>query len=153
MAVHMTLFTLVFALASTLAPQSVPSELATLVAKARLDGAVTAWCGAEFRSGHPGAFAVAIAAPDRGGRYVALDSDGRVTQLASFTGRADLSCYSRADAEKLDATIRRSETIHGHLAPRWNATVVCGFTEDTAAACWQYSPADRAFVKVGQWVT
>ncbi len=152
-AMHMMLFALGLAIASLSAPQEVPSELAALVAKARLSGSVTAWCRAEFRSGHPGAFAVAIATPDRDGRYIALDSNGRVTRLASFAGSADLSCYSRADAEKLDATIRQSETIHGHIAPRWNTTVVCGFTGDTAAACWQYSPADRAFVKVGQWIT
>ena len=152
-AMPMTLLAVGLALASLSAAQQVPPELDALVAKTRQGGRVSAWCRAEFRSGHPGAFAVAIAALDREGRYVALDSDGRVTQLASFKGSAGLSCYSRAEAETLDATIRQSETIHGHIAPRWNTTVVCGFTEDTAAACWQYSPADRVFVKVGQWVT
>jgi hypothetical protein len=37
--------------------------------------------------------------------------------------------------------------------PRFNTTVVCGFLEDTVAECWQYSPDDRAFVKVGGWTT
>jgi hypothetical protein len=49
--------------------------------------------------------------------------------------------------------MRRSDTIHGHLAPRWNTTIVCGFVDDTNAVCWQYSPADRALVKIGEWVT
>ncbi|NOT25160.1 MAG: hypothetical protein HOP16_03560 [Acidobacteria bacterium] len=84
---------------------------------------------------------------------MALDADGRVTALGSFTLVADLSCYSRAEAEKLGASIRQSDTIQGQITPRWATTVVCGFLDDTAAACWQYSPADGTFVKVGQWVT
>ena len=73
--------------------------------------------------------------------------------LASFTGSAALSCYSRAVAEKLDVTIGRSEAIHGHITPRWRTTVVCAFVDNTTSVCWQYSPADRVFVKVGEWVT
>ncbi len=134
-------------------PQDVPSELARLVAKARLDGPVAAWCRAEFRPGHSGAFAVAVTSPKGGGTYVALDADGRTMVLGSFTSTADLSCYSRSRAEELDVAIRQSETIHGHITPRWKTTVVCGFAEDTAAACWQYSPDERAFVKVGEWIT
>ena len=138
--------------ASIAAAQDMPSELAALTAKARLSQPV-AWCRAEFRSGHAGAFAVAVTSADGGGRYVALDSDGKVWALGSFKRNADLSCYSRAQAEKLDASIKQSKTIHGYIAPRSNSTVVCGFIDDTDATCWQYSPADRTFVKVGQWIT
>jgi hypothetical protein len=130
-----------------------PSELAALVAKARLNGRVTAWCRAEFLSAQTGAFAVAITSAAGSGRYVALDSDGRMTELASFDRVADLSCYTRGQAEALDFSIRESSIIHGHITPLWNTTVVCGFTDDTTAACWQYSPVDRAFVRVGHWIT
>lgn len=140
-------------LASIAAAQEMPAELAALAAKARLEGPVAAWCRAEFETGRPGAFAVAVSSGESGGRYVALDSDGTVTELASFQGGVDLSCYSRVRAETLDVTIKQSETVHGNVTPRWNTTVVCGFTDDTHAACWQYSPADRAFVKVGEWIT
>lgn len=133
-------------------PQEVPAELSRLIAKARLDGTVAAWCRAEFRPGHPGAFAVAVTSSG-GGRYVALDADGRLTVLASFTDGAELSCYTRSRAEELDTTIKQSETVHGHITPRWKTTVVCGFANNTAAACWQYSPVDRVFVKVGEWIT
>jgi hypothetical protein len=133
--------------------QEVPPALATLAAKAQLQGSVSAWCRAEFRTGHPGAFAVAVASAEGGGRYVAIDADGRLTELGSYKRTADLACYSRAEAQKLDAGIRQSETIAGQIKPRWSTTVVCGFVEDTAAECWQYSPADRTFVKVGQWIT
>ena len=152
---HLVIIPLVLGLgAGVRAPaQEVPAELANLVAKARLDGPVAASCRAEFRPGHPGAFAVAVTSPKGGGRYVALEADGRMTVLASFTATPDLSCYSRSRAEELDAAIRQSETIHGHITPRWKTTVVCGFGEDTAAACWQYSPDERAFVKVGEWIT
>ena len=133
--------------------QEMPRELAALAAKAPLNGPVAAWCRAEFQSGQSGAFAVAVTSAAGGGRYVALDSDGRVTELGPFQRGADLSCYSRAQAEALDVSIRESDTIHGSITPRWNSTVVCGFIDDTSARCWQYSPADRAFVRVGQWVT
>lgn len=146
-------FVLGLAAAQIAAAQEFPSELAALAARARLNGPMTAWCRAEFRSGHPGAFAVGVTSADGHGRYVALDSDGRVTELGSFKRGADLSCYSRARAEKLDVTIRHSETINGHIRPRWNTTVVCGFIDATAAVCWQYSPTDREFIEVGQWVT
>jgi hypothetical protein len=147
-----SLVSLVFAAAS-LAGQPVPPELSALSAKARLDGPVAAWCRGEFRPKHPRAFAVAIASAAGGGRYAVLEPDATVTQLGSFTGGADLKCYTRAEARKLNIAIRSSETIHGHITPRWNTAVVCAFVDDTTSACWQYSPTDRAFVEVGGWTT
>jgi hypothetical protein len=139
--------------ALSVAAQEKPQALTVLTAKAQLEGPIVAWCGAEFRSGQRGAFAVAVNSAAGGGRYVALDSDGRVTELAAFKSGAELACYSPAEAAKLNRTIKQSETIDGSIAPRWKTTVVCGFIDDTSAACWQYSPADRTFVKIGQWVT
>jgi hypothetical protein len=128
-----------------------PVELETLAARAKLEGAVVARCRAEFQSGRE-SYAVALET-GQGGRYLALDDDGRTTTLSAFTGRPDLSCYSRADADQLNRSIGQSETIHGQITPRWNTTVVCGFTDDTTAQCWQYAPADQAFVNVGGWTT
>ena len=139
-------------IAASAAGQAMPAELAALAAHAKLEGAVAAWCRAEFRVGSPGAFAVAEASTSRQ-RYLALDADGRVTELGAFSGKPDLSCYTRADAETLNRSIGQSETIHGQIAPRWNTTVVCGFTDDTTAHCWQYSPVARTFVTVGGWTT
>jgi hypothetical protein len=135
------------------AVQPAPADLAALVAKAHTAGTVAAWCRGEFRPGRSAGFAAAIASATGGGRYTIFDADGTVDDLASFGSAADLSCYTRAEADTLDETIRSSDTIHGHVAPRWNTTVVCGFIDDTNAVCWQYSPADRAFVKIGEWVT
>ena len=141
------------AVASIAAAQSVPAELSALAAKARLDRPVTAWCKAEFRAGHPGAFAVAVTAATGGGRYVVLESDASVKELGSFTRRPDLSCYSRAEAEQLGVTTGRSPTIDGQITPRWNTAVICAFVDDTTSVCWQYSSDDGVFVKVGGWVT
>jgi hypothetical protein len=129
-----------------------PAELTALMAKARLDGSAAAWCRAGFRDGQLNAFALAVTA-GTGGRYVALDSDGKASELAKFSGRPDLSCYSRAQAGDLNRSLKQSETIHGQITPRFNTTVVCAFTEDTTARCWQYSPTDSAFVEVGTWTT
>jgi hypothetical protein len=128
-------------------------ELSALVAQARLERPV-AWCSGEFRSGRPRAFAAAIPAADgNGGRYMVLEADGSVLALAAFSEGVDLSCYTRSEAGKLNATIRQSETIQGEINPRWNTTVICGFIDDTTAVCWQYSATDKGFVKVGGWTT
>ena len=130
-----------------------PAELSALVAKARVEGAIAAWCRGELRAGRSGGFAVALSASRGGGRYMALDADGTVTELAAYTGSAEVSCYSRAEARRLNDTIRQSQTIHGEVTPRWNTAVVCAFVEETSAVCWQHSPDGRTFVKVGGWVT
>lgn len=96
---------------------------------------------------------MAVTAPAGGGRYLVLETDGTVAELAAFTRRPDLSCYSRAEAERLNVSIARSATIQGEVSPRWNTAVVCAFVDETTAVCWQYSPVDRMFVKVGEWVT
>ena len=132
--------------------RDMPSELAALTAKARLSRPV-AWCRAEFRSGHAGAFAVAVASADGGGRYAAVDSDGSADGIGCLQTQRRSLCYSRAQAEKLDARIKTIRHHPWYIRPRWNTTVVCGFIDDTAATCWQDSPADRAFVKIGQWIT
>lgn len=147
------LIALALAVASMAATQPVPPDLSAVAAKARLEGSVAAWCRGQFRPRHPRAFAVAIASAAGGGRYAVLESDATVAELGSFTRGADLSCYTRAGVRKLNDAIARSETVHGRIAPRWSTTVVCAFVDDTTSVCWQYSPVDRAFVKVGGWVT
>jgi hypothetical protein len=129
-----------------------PAELTVLIARARLDGAAGAWCRAGFRDGQSNAFAVALTGGD-GSRYLALEADGRVSELARFSGQPDLSCYTRAEAEALNRSLKQSETINGQLTPRFSTTVVCGFIDETTARCWQYSPTDSAFVEVGSWTT
>ena len=111
-----------------------------------------AWCRGEFRRGRPGAYAAALANA-QGRQYVVLDGQGSAPSLGVFTGDADLACYTAAEAAALSVSIRRSATIHGRVAPRWKTTVVCGFIDSTTATCWQYSPASRAFVRIGKWVT
>jgi hypothetical protein len=96
---------------------------------------------------------VAMTSAAGGGRYLVLEADASVKELGSFTRRPDLSCYSRAEAEQLAVTIGRSPTIHGQITPHWNAAVICTFVDDTTSVCWQYSPDDGVFVKVGGWVT
>lgn len=133
-------------------PRQPPAELIALIAAAKLEGTISAWCRAEFREGEPGGFAIAMTSGP-GGRYVAIDADGRTNDLASFTSQPDLSCYSRREADGLNASIGQSDTIHGQVTPQWNTDVVCGFVVDTTAECWQYSPADRRFANVGGWTT
>lgn len=134
------------------ASEEVPADLAAISAKARLEGPVAKWCRSEFRPGHAGAFAVAVASK-HGGRYLVVETSGRTFPLASYSGRPDLSCYSPAEAQNLNDTIAKSETIQGQVQPWWPTTVVCGFVENTHAVCWQYSPTENAFVQVGEWVT
>ena len=125
---------------------SLPSDLTSLMTKAAIQGRVYAWCKAGDR------YAVAtVGAAERG--YIVLATDGPAERLSSYEGRPDLTCYTHTEAEKLDATVRSSETIEGSLTPRWDSTVVCGFIRDTEAVCWQYSPQEKKFVRVGGWTT
>jgi hypothetical protein len=130
-----------------------PPELVARAEAAGLSGPILRWCPAEFQSGRPGAFAVAIGSTRENGRYLALDVEGPPIELARFEGTVDLSCYSRAEAERIDADIRASDTIHGSVRPRWDTTVVCGFIEAALAVCWQHDPATHRFVEVGRWTT
>ena len=148
--------TLIVALGVGVAAQSasveIPPDLRALLGRSKLSGPIATWCGAPLRAGEPRAFALALMSAD-GGRYVILDAESRVRALARYRGQPDLSCYTRAEAEKLQRTIQQSDTIHGQIAPRFSTTVICGFVEDTTAECWQYSPANQMFVKIGGWTT
>jgi hypothetical protein len=141
------------AIASTAGAQRLPPEPPALAKRAHLPGTPLAWCRLTFRRGHPNAFGTAIAMRPSGGRYVVLDADGTVLELGAFDGKPEVSCYSPAEARKVDDRIQHSETIHGRITPRWGTSVVCGFVTDTSAECWQYSPTDHVAVKVGEWVT
>lgn len=133
--------------------QPLPRELSALVAKAGLQGPVVGWCRARVRAGESGGYAVAVASPGDGGRYVVLQPAGATFELATFKRKPDLSCYSPAEASELNLSIARSDTIQGRVTPRWTTTVVCGFLDDTTSVCWQYSPVDSRFVEVGGWIT
>ena len=139
--------------AAAFAQSRPPSDLTELIAKARVDGQLVSWCRGEFRPGRRRAYAAAVTSAAAGGRYLVLDADGTVLVLSPFKGGADLSCYTPAEARKLNESIRASDTIGGRVAPAFSTTVVCGFVDDTNAECWQYSPAARAFVKIGGWQT
>ena len=101
------LSTLVVATVSIGVPQEIPSELLELTDMARLDGTVTVWCNAEFRDGYPGAFALGLTSA-AGGRYLAIDTDGSTAELGRFEQSAEVACYSRAEAEALDLSIRQT---------------------------------------------
>ena len=137
----------------TMAAQAPPAEVAGLASRANLTRPVVKWCAGEFRQGQSGAFAVALSLSADSGRYLILDGDATITDLAKYAGGADLSCYSRAEAQALSASIVESETVQGRITPRFDTTVVCGFVTNTEAVCWQYSPTERVFVRVGGWIT
>lgn len=139
--------------ATTTAMQAVPSSLSERLAKANISRPVAGWCAGEFRPGRTGAYAVAVTSTTGGGRYLVVESDATVVELGGFTGGADVSCYSPAEAQKMSDTIRQSDTVQGSITPQYSTTLVCAFIDDTSAVCWQYSPSKGAFVKVGSWVT
>ena len=99
------------------------------------------------------AYAVAMAAPQGGGRYLVVGHDGGSTLLGTFAGRADLSCHSAAQAAALNESIARSGVVHGSLRARGPSTIVCGFVEPTRARCWQYAPDKGSYAEVGEWIT
>ena len=134
------------------APAALPAALAALVRAARIDAVISQWCPVDLGHGRAPAYAVAVASPG-GGRYLVLGGGGPAIELGRFAGPAELSCSTPAEARRLDAAIRTSETLHGGIEPVGPSTVVCGFVEQTRALCWQYAPAVRRFVEVGDWMT
>ncbi len=112
-----------------------------------------AWCAVTSMPGVAPAYAVAISTPQGGGRYLVIEREDRSTVLGNYAGPADLSCRSAAQADALNESIARSATVQGSVRARGPSTVVCGFVEPTRALCWQYTPAARAFVQVGEWTT
>ena len=130
-----------------------PPELSSLLAKAQLKEPLSNWCRGDFQRGSTNTFVVAVPHPGGGGKYLVLGLTESAVELASYTGDADLACYSPDEAKALNQSIVASETIHGGISPSLSTTVVCGFVDNTSAVCWQYSPVARAFVKVGEWIT
>jgi hypothetical protein len=143
----------VAAAAAFVAATALPPELVGLMAKAQIREPISSWCRGDFQARIPNTFAVAAPLSSGGGRYLVLGLTETAIELASFSGAANLACYSLAEAKSLNESIVGSKTIHGGISPTLNTTVVCGFVDNTKAVCWQYSPAQSAFVKVGEWVT
>jgi hypothetical protein len=124
-----------------------PADVRQWANQAGVTEPLLAWCQEQFRPGQRG-WAVAS-----NGRYLVIDGVGEVVELAPFTGKPDLSCYSRADALDLNRSIQRSETLSGRIVPPFGTAVVCGFVDPTTAKCWQHSPRARVYVEVGGWTT
>jgi hypothetical protein len=124
-----------------------------LAARAGIRGTVVSSCRGEFGAGHAGGFAVAVNDREGGGRYLIIDDGAQVRELAAYAGTADLSCYTVRDADGLNATIARSDTMNGRVTAEWDGTVACGFIEPTIAVCWQYAPEQERYVRVGGWTT
>ena len=124
-----------------------PANVRRSAEAAGITAPIVAWCQGQFRPGQRG-YAVAA-----GGRYVVIDGNGAAVELAMFTGKPDLSCYTRAQARDLRRDLQRSDTIDGEIRPRFATAVICGFVDATTATCWQYAPAERMYVVVGGWIT
>lgn len=130
-----------------------PTPLQAALARAQLAQPVAAWCAGDLIAGQAREHAVAVPSPAGGGRYMVVGVNGSVTLLVAYAGAPNLACHSPAQASALSASIGRTATVQGAIKPHWRTTVVCGFVENTHAVCWQYSPAEQAFVKVGEWTT
>lgn len=133
------------ALTSAALVAQAPANVRQRAEAAGITAPIAAWCQGQFRPGQRG---YAVAAGDR---YLVIDGNGAAVELAMFTGKPDLSCYTRTQARDLHRDLQRSDTLDGGIRPRFATSIVCGFVEATTATCWQYSPAERTYVEVGGW--
>lgn len=133
--------------------QQTDPALEAVLNRAGLHGRVEASCRGAFLPAQEGDFAVAVGDSPGAGRYLAVQKDGHVHELAEYAGKADLSCYTVREADRLNANIARSDTMNGRVVAEWDGTVVCGFIEPTIAVCWQYAQERRQFVRIGGWTT
>jgi hypothetical protein len=147
--------TLAFAMVASTHGAQPPAgaDLTTLLARAGIGGTPIASCRGEFRPGHPNDFAVAMNDADGQSRYFVVQDDGTRYELDVYSGKPDLACYTISEADRLNASIARSETINGRITAEWDGHVVCGFIEPTIAVCWQFAPEQRRFVRIGGWTT
>ena len=141
------------ALVLRLAAQQTDSALAAALDRAGVHGHADASCRSGFRPGQGADFAVAVSEAAGGGRYLVVQDDGQVLELAEYSGKPDLSCYSVTEADRLNANISRSNTMNGRVVAEWDGAVVCGFIEPTIAVCWQFAQEQRRFVRIGGWTT
>jgi hypothetical protein len=154
--VKRTLFTGICAatfLVLRLAAQQADAALAPILERAGVHGRVNASCRGGFRPGQGSDFAIAVSDTVDGGRYLVVQDDGRVHELTEYSGKPDLSCYSVTEADRLNASIAKSNTLNGRVVAEWDGTVVCGFIEPTIAVCWQFAQEQRRFVRIGGWTT
>jgi hypothetical protein len=135
------------------AGQPADADLAEALSRAGIHDRVDASCRGAFRVGHDREFAVALASQGGGGRYVVVLDDGSHDQLSEFSGKPDLSCYTVTEADRLNASIAKSDTINGRVVAEWDGAVVCGFIEPTIAVCWQFAQEQKRFVRIGGWTT
>jgi hypothetical protein len=138
--------------ASSALATTVPPADADLLRGAGIRGEVAASCSLSPTRGKPKTLALQVSTSS-GGEYVIVERGSPPIVLARFQGKGELSCRTPQEARRLGATIARSETIRGSLRPRWNTTVVCGFTSSTEALCWQYSPRELRYTRIGGWST
>jgi len=141
------------ALVLHLGAQQTDSALAAVLDRAGVHGHADASCRGAFRPGQGADYAVAVSETADGGRYLVVQDDGRVLELAEYSGKPDLSCYSVTEADRLNASISRSNTMNGRVVAEWDGAVICGFIEPTIAVCWQFAQEQRRFVRIGGWTT
>ena len=143
---------LVLATGVGVSAQAASPDVAALLSKAGVAGTAVASCRGEIRIGHPEDVAVAVSEGTAGGRYVAI-LDGTAHELSTFSGKADLACYTVREADRLTAEIAKSDTLNGRITAEWDGTAIRAFIEPTIAVCWQYAPERKAFVRIGGWTT
>ena len=136
-----------------LSAQQADAGLATVLDRAGVHGRVDASCRGGFRPGQGVDVAVAVSEAGSGGRYLVVQDDGSVHELSDYSGKPDLSCYTVTEADRLNASIAKSDTLNGRVVAEWDGTVVCGFIEPTIAVCWQFAQEQRRFVRIGGWTT
>lgn len=123
---HISVLVAFVAAAAVLAGEtSVPQELASLVAKARIKEPISIWCRAVFQTRTQNTFVVAAPHLNGGGRYLVLGLTETAVELASFSGGADLACYSLDEANKLNQSIARSKNrLPIRIRHEWQRTTV-----------------------------
>ncbi|WP_255991958.1 hypothetical protein [Chitinolyticbacter albus] len=147
---HFALSLLLLGFSAAAAAADDPSSL---LAKAGLAGKVEAHCSARFFATATRATALAVQGKDGKAAYYML-AEGKASLLAAYLPGAELQCLSPAQVAERNRNIADSGGIlEGYIAPNGKLDVVCGFIDDTEAACWGYDPKRKTVVSRGGWIT
>ena len=132
---------------------SFPAHLESSLAIAYPGKSVVTWCQVPTAAGLPSGVAAAVESAPMAGHYVAIQPDGKLFQLAPYSGKPEVSCHTPASARALSRLVGGTPTVAGAVAPKGKGMVVCGFIEPTVAQCWQYSVSRRMYFSIGGWAT
>ena len=142
---------------------NLPAVIREFIQKNFLDDKIVGQCMGSFA--HEGEFEYAIAffAPKEKNVFYrailrhddVIESSLEIVQKNSSVETAlteEVQCLSAMEVKRRNKLFSTMEGIEGHIASKTAFDTICFFIEQTEAACYEYDPLKKQFLKVGGWI-